>query len=796
MGFLFGSKSKAPDVPVFTGLQVQTSVNTMPIPIMYGTPRGTDNLIYNNGFRSTGGTGGGGKGLFGGGKQGNAQIQYFSTFIAAIGEGQLGAIIAIFQDQKVFTPATIPSSFIYFNGAVGQEPWDYIVEHWPLDAFSYADTAYIGGQDYPLDSSATIPQFNFMIQGFFAGTIPLWPWTNYDNSGPYYLDADLALVIPDLLTNPRYGAGFPASLIDSSVLSTAAAFNPAIGDGNFQTYCQAIGFGASVILNNSETASSIIDRWMKLLVVAPVWNGSFLKFIPYLPTAYGENNGFSSVPATFGPSFAITAQAGSTQLVVIGNFLGNTINGATFASIISTGGANSGQMLGLVDGVLFTDLVTGTNFSVRTVGSWTNPVTVGESFMVTTTPIATLNAIAAPQKKYYNPAALIAVQAYLTDDDFIQASNNEDPLVYKRTDLADVHNTVRLNFRDRYNLGNDNVAEAKDENAIDLYGIRPDWMGNADIFTIGIYPALASGLIVTRNVAIRDNFSFKLNWSHCRLDPMDVVAISDTNLGLNNFLVRITSIEEDEKGILTIEAEELPIVSPVVRDPTSNTSVFVNTGILAPSINTPIIFQPSAAFRTAQGLASPSLVFGLSGGPLGAFSTNWGGATIFSSDDAGVTYAGTGASQHGASTMGLLTAVLPAYGGANPDTTSTLSVDLTESNTQLSTVSGTQAAAGFSLCVVVDAGGLVVEYLSYTSAKLMGSNAYNLTGLYRGLYGSTPSAHAVGSQFLFYPGTVAIEILPGNVIGHALKFKFPSFNIFNSGEQSIADCDVYTFTPL
>ena len=39
---------------------------------------------------------------------------------------------------------------------------------------------------------------------------------------------------------------------------------------------------------------------------------------------------------------------------------------------------------------------------------------------------------------------------------------------------------------------------------------------------------------------------------------MDVVTINDANLGLSQFPVRVTTIEEDEKGILTITVEEFP----------------------------------------------------------------------------------------------------------------------------------------------------------------------------------------------------------------------------------------------
>ena len=36
------------------------------------------------------------------------------------------------------------------------------------------------------------------------------------------------------------------------------------------------------------------------------------------------------------------------------------------------------------------------------------------------------------------------------------------------------------------------------------------------------------------------------------------------------------------------------------------------------------------------------------------------------------------------------------------------------------------------------------ELVSFTDATLTAANAYNLTGLYRGMNGTTPAAHATG----------------------------------------------------
>src|SRR5262249_35001514 len=153
----------------------------------------------------------------------------------------------------------------------------------PSDALTYPKLAYVGFPDYPLDSSGTLPQLNFVVKGPFQGTSPL----NADNVkflGPMVCqDADPAEVIIDLLTNPTYGANFPAQFLDvtGSMRTGPAGYDSNAGDPNLSTYCQAVGLAYSVVLNNAEATSSILERWCKNLGVAIVWNGQLLKFIPY-----------------------------------------------------------------------------------------------------------------------------------------------------------------------------------------------------------------------------------------------------------------------------------------------------------------------------------------------------------------------------------------------------------------------------------------------------------------------------------------------------------------------------------
>lgn len=697
MSFFF-AHPKTKRVPDLTGLQLHTSINSIPIPIIYGMPRTTMNLLYANGYHSRRIGAGGGKGLLTGGKGGQSQTQYYVTFIGAICEGPITGIAGVFDNLQVYTPTSAPPGkvFTIFYGSPTQAPWSVISTSWPGDAFGYKDTAYIGFYDWPMDSPASLPAINFIPIGRFAGTCPLNVFVA-PNGDTYLMDADPAQCIYDFFTNAVYGVGFPVTFISTTSLFTSEnGFNSDIGDSALSTYCQAVGLGWSLVLNNSEPASSILDRWCKNLVVAPVWTGTVLKFIPYFDGYTGANPNYDVAHATVPLKF----------------------------------------------------------------------------FRANVTPLFDL-----------------------TDDDFIQADEGEDPVVVTRIDTADVKNIVRLDYKQRGVQYNPSTAEAKDENAVELYGPRIERLGIADEFTHENYADVSVQMQLQRNVAIRNIYTFRLPWAYCVLEPMDIVTLTDDVLGLDQFPVRIRSIEEDEKGILTIIAEEFPVgaATPTFYERQRNIPPAPPvTNVEPPPVNPPMFVEPTIQMLVASGDPAPTLFVGLSGGPDGTFSEDWGGANIFLSND-GVTYVQV-ATVNQAARMGVTTAPLPAFTGSNPDNTNTLSVNLSQSDAILDSVTSVQAAAGLSLCAIVDVNG-DLELLSYTTATLTGANTFNLTGLYRGLYGTVACAHGTDSQFMRVDNYLPEQTIPPEFNGTIVYFKFQSFNVWGLQPEDISTCVAYTYTP-
>jgi hypothetical protein len=710
MSNLFGSQPKV--IPEFTGLQVNTSVQVLPIPIVYGSPRISMNLIYYNGFNVQLQSTHSGKGILSGGK-GAKQANYFATFISALCEGPVGVPLIIYQDQEVWTPATYPTNgAAYFDGSPGQLPWSYVVSNWPGDARSYKNTAYYAFANAQIDSSATIPQINIVLEGLLQGSSPLNNSTititsgQYDPSGkplsflgPILLndaDADPAQVISDFLVNPQYGATFPPEFVDETTLfTTANGFNPSVGDSTLSSFCQATGLAWSVAIDNVQTASSIIERWTKNLNTAVVWNGALLKFIPYWDTPASGNPGWDP-----------------------------------------------------------------------------------------------MNGIA---KKYFTPNTTAIVN--ITMDQILQSSaKDEDPITFTRKDPLEVYNTIRIDFRDRNNFFNNVPVEAKDEAHIELYGPRIDNIGLADEFSLETYANLAVQMQLRRNISIMRTFTWKMGPLWGWIDPMDVLSIPDPVNYANSIIVRVISAEDDEEENVTLVAEEFPVGSQSPSTIPMSSTTPPNQGATnspPPRVFPPVIFAPTTAMLTATGFASPQVIVGASAGIDNIFSPNWGGAFIWASLD-NVSYEMVG-TLTGPSTIGTLTQALPGYGGANPDNSDALVVNLSESDGVLASVTSAAAAAGNSICVIQDVSGF--EIVSYTTATLIAPFTFSLTGLYRGLYGTTSRLFGAGSQFLFVGSSANFleTALPPSYVGTNFYVKLQSFNVFQSATEELSDCVAYRY---
>jgi len=696
MSFLAAKKASpltAAIWPAYTGLQLQTATNSLPIPLVWGMNKLAVNIFFYDNFRAvpvfTPQASAGKGSIFGGGGGVTWSLSgwtYSADLMMALCEGPIVGVNQIWQSQSTYgtqfaTTGGVVSGggsglsslgLTLFNGAAGQAPWGYLAATYPTQSLAYPGTAYVCAANFGLGASASIGTLNLEVQGPLFGT------------GANGLDADPAHVIADFLLNPQYGVGFPGANLDATTIYGAS------GGASLQNYCRAMGLCFSPTLNQTETASSVLTRWLQLLNVAAVWSGDRLRFIPY-----GDE--------------------------------GVTGNGATFVP--------------------------------------------------STTP------------------------AYALSDADLVYTPGDDPIKVSRVDPFTLPNLQWIEALNRTGIstgpsGPSNILEpqglpeyqatpvsARDQAMIEQFGLRVGSTITAhEICDLNVASVVAQ-TILQRGLYVRASFKFSLSWEFCLLDPMDIVSLTDANLGLSNYPVRIVSIEEDDSGKLSVTAEEMPqgVATPASNPMGSTGGGSINAAAVADPVNTPLIFEPPPGLtgNTAE------IWLGASGGASGVNDPNWGGALVWASlDNLAFQKIVTITAPL---RQGFLTAPLPFATGY--DTADTLSVDLTESAGALTTATQAAAQAGQTLCLVDG------ELLGFSSATLTATYKYNLAGLPRGMYGATAAAHSTGAPFARLDGAVAQYALPSNFIGQTIYLKFQSFNVFGGGVEDLSNCAVYTYVP-
>src|SRR5207248_3996169 len=193
--------------------------------------------------------------------------------------------------------------------------------------------------------------------------------------------------------------------------------------------------------------------------------------------------------------------------------------------------------------------------------------------------------------------------------------------------------------------------------------------------------------------------------------------------------------------------------------------------------NPPILFEPP------PGLTAGDLEVWI----IATGGTHWGGCQVWISLD-GSTYAYAGTIYRGGR-QGLLTAALPSH--ADPDASSMLSVDLSQSQGQLLSGSLADADAFVTLCYCDG------ELLAFETATLTSAFHYDLIYLRRGVYGTPVGAHSAGAGFArFGPNDPSLfkYIYPASFVGQTIHVKLPAFNIFGQALQGLAGLSPTSYT--
>lgn len=619
-------------------LQVQQSSQGLTLPVIYGRTRVAGNLIWYGDFvtiehKTTtrqGGKGGGGV------TQEDIKYTYEAAVMLALCEGEIQGVGRIWRDKEKFD-SLAQLRLTLMRGGDEQPLWTHLQQAKHQDqALNYSGTAYLCSPNYELTKSAQIYQHNFEVIGKlgYSGNIP---------------DANPREIVLDLLTNQRYGCGFPSQNIGDT--------------DRYSNYCRAVGIFLSPAYTEQGEAQRNISELLEQTNSAAVFSQGRLKIIPYGDGSYSGN-------------------------------------GAVYV---------------------------------------------------------------ADNKAVYD----------LTDDDFI-VSGAQDPVKVERKTNADAFNQIQVEYLDRDNDYNVAIAEVKDQANIEQYGLRPkDAVKMHGICNAKVAQKVAQQLL-QRALYVRNEYEFKLGWKYCLLEPMDIVTLTDAGLGLNKTPVRITEIEEDEEGVLSVKAEDYPVgVYTVSEYPTQPSLGYSADYNVSPgNAHVPVIFEAPLQLTGGE----PQIWLATAGGDM------WGGAEVWVSTD-GDSYTRVGAVNHKAR-FGSLTAALP--NGAVFDRTNTLGVEISAG--QLTGGTEQDSRDLLTLCYVDG------EFLAYANAELKGVGRYTLGNLTRGAYGSTIDAHAAGSQFARIDEALFKYAVPRNWIGRTVWVKLVSYNVFSGGIQDLAEVPAYSYT--
>lgn len=419
----------------------------------------------------------------------------------------------------------------------------------------------------------------------------------------------------------------------------------------------------------------------------------------------------------------------------------------------------------------------------------------------------------------------------------------------KRPSAAEVMNTISIEWCNRANDYNPDVAEDKDDALIAQFGVQKASPIQAHGITTTSVAKFAANLMRKRSCEIRATYNFTLGWQFNLLEPMDLVTLTIPELGYNLKPIRVTGMREDASGAIQIDAEDFPwgTAVPTLYPHQVGTGFVAQANADPGTISAPVIFEandrlsltgnyevwlgtsgPTVAITAAtnatpiqitaanHGYKSGQKVTVAGVGGNTAANGNWVatfvdpdnftlnnsiGNSAYTSGGVAVNGDWGGASvwlspdnssyvkigtMYGPSRIGTLTAQLLT--NTDPDTTHTLAVDITRSLGVLN--SGTTADAdNFRTLCYVDG-----ELVSFQTATLTAAYRYNLaTRLRRGVFGSPITTHAAASSFLRLDDGVFVWEADPTLVGTTIYFKFTSFNRMGLMEQSLANATAYSF---
>lgn len=360
----------------------------------------------------------------------------------------------------------------------------------------------------------------------------------------------------------------------------------------------------------------------------------------------------------------------------------------------------------------------------------------------------------------------------LTADDFLPQSGGA-LVTYKRKDSSAIYNQFPVEFINRANGYEKESVSYEFTEDIKNYGVRAASVTNAHYVYTKERAVKIAEQLARNNKYERTQYTFKLDWSLCRLEVGDLVRLTDENSGIYEQVAVINGITEGTDGCLTVTAiSRAPGDYPAAKyNVHANDRPYIDYNKTAPD-TVPVIFQPPADL-TADGLELWIAAKGKADG--------WGGCTVYVSDD-NTNYRTVGQIA-GSARCGKLTQPLSPM----PNHPSGNQVFVT-CNDQLLSGTPQDAQRKNTLCWIDG------ECMSYINANLQSNGAWLLSGLYRGQCNTAVRTHAKDTDFVRLDNSVFKVPFTKEDIGKKIYLKFCSYNIFGAGNQDLSEVKAYEYT--
>lgn len=357
------------------------------------------------------------------------------------------------------------------------------------------------------------------------------------------------------------------------------------------------------------------------------------------------------------------------------------------------------------------------------------------------------------------------IQYNLTADDLIPASDGQ-LVIYKRKDSSESYNQATVEFINRANGYEKETVAFEIVADVQKNGLKPASKKSAHyLYTKARAQYYAEQLAMKRLYA-KNQYTFRLDWAFCRLEPGDLVTLTDELCGLNKQIVVITSVSEAADGQLEITAEGKPpgTYAPAKYNVHENERPFIDYNQAAPSVNDVAIFQ------TVGDVGGNQIFVGVNA-PSG-----WGGCSVWVSDN-GENYRRIGSITQQAR-MGKL-----KYGFAqNGDFCNVIiNQGVLKSGTHV------DAERANTLCWING------EALSYETVETHPDNWYTLRGLVRGQYGTNAINHGANERFVRVDEALFHYPYRKEDINKTVYLKFTSLNLFGSNEQGLDEVREYQY---